>query len=320
MKPLRTLAWCLAAAGALSLTVAGCAKNKDQAATAELIPADTGVTERHDKAEVTLDVSPGGRVKAFVKNNDGQLIKKGVTGSVTVKPLGPDATPATIPVSFHPDSGLLLAQGPKLKHDLTEVTYDLQVDGARVQGTVHVPRGGTRELVEGAEEAAKARSIAPDTKGPNGGIVQIVGDDIVEIVADKDSGATRMYFLDDDLKVVPVGKKKGKLAFVGGSAQYVDLDPDPSGLYLVGKVVVKVQPIKITVVVIDGDEVDVVLCNHKPGAVIIVGALAPVFPVFIVTGWPVVVVPAAVVVQPGVVVVHPGKGKKGKGKFKVKVW
>jgi hypothetical protein len=48
--------------------------------------------------------------------------------------------------------------------------------------------------------------------------------------------------------------------------------------------------------------------------VIVVGLAAPVVAVFVVTGWP-----AVVVVQPGVVVVHKGKGK-GKGKWKWKGW
>jgi hypothetical protein len=141
----------------------------------------------------------------------------------------------------------------------------------------------------------------------------VVGDDIVEVVADEKSGAVRMYFLDDDLRVIPVGKRKGKLALVGASPVMVDVNPDPSGLYLSGKVD-PVQPAKVTVVVIDGDEVDVALCGYSPGGVVVVGVGAPVIAIFVVTGWPVVVVPAAVVVQPGVVVV---KGK-GKGKWKKK--
>lgn len=316
MKCLRRIAWIFAAALALSAAAQGCGKDKGQAVTAEAAAAEGALVERHENAEVTLDVSPGGRVKAWVKDRDGKLVQKGITGTVTLKPVGGDAAPVTVPVTHYEDSGLVLAQLPKLKDDLTEVTYDLQVGGAPVQGVVHVPRGGTKELEESAKEAAGAKSIAPDTKGPNGGVVQVVGDDLVEVVADKDSGAVRMYFLDDDLKPVAVGKKKGKVAFVGAQAEVVELDADPSGLYLVGKCATKVQPVKVTVVVVDGDEVDVALCHHKPGAVVVVGPAAPVIGVFVVTGW-VVVAPAPVVVQPGVVVVPVGKGK-GKGKFKWK--
>jgi hypothetical protein len=230
-----------------------------------------------------------------------------------VKPAAGGA-PVTVPLTMT-DAGVLTGQMPKLEADLTQVGYDLDVEGAKVQGTLDLPRGGTKELVDSANEAAAAKKLPPDAKGPNGGVVQVVGDDIVEVVADKDSGAVRMYVLDDDLKPVPVGKRKGKLAFGGVAPEIVVLDADPSGMYLSGKCVGKAPPSKITIEVIEGDEIDVALCHYVPGGVIVVGPAAPVIAIFIVTGWTVVVLP--VVVQPGVVVVHKGKGK---GKFKGWKW
>jgi hypothetical protein len=309
MKRLIHRACALAAVFLFSTSLAGCGKDRGQTGS-EAITSESAITEKNGNLEVTWDVSPEGRVSMLVKDEEGRPISKGLSGAVTVAGKAAPLTPA--------GDGMLTGQIPKLSGDLTEVTYDVFTPEGSARGTVHLPRGGTKELVESAKEAAAAKPIPRDKKGPNGGVVQVVGDDIVEVVADKDSGAVRMYFLDDDLKVVPIGKRKGKIGFVGAAPVVVDLAPDPGGVYLVGKVGVKVDPVKITVVVIDGDEVDVALCHWAPGAVIVVGPAAPVIPVFIVTGWPIVVVGApAVIVQPGVVIHQKGKGK-GKGKFKVK--
>lgn len=311
MKRLLRLTCAATAAALLSAGHAGCSKNKADV-TAESISASTAITEKNGDFEITWDVSPDGRVAALVKDKDGLPVRKDLSGSVTLAPKGGGA-PIVVPLAPQGDTGLLTGQIPKLDADLTPIGYSVSSGGARAEGSLHVPRGGTKELVESAQEAAAAKPIAKDQKGPNGGVLQVVGDDIVEVVADKSSGAVRVYVLDDDLKVIPVGKRKGKLGFVGASAAVVDVSPDPSGLYLVGTAPVTIQPAKMTIVVVDGDEVDVAIWGYVPGGVVVVGPQAPVIAVFIVTAWPVVVVPA--VVQPGVVVV---KGK-GKGKWKGKV-
>lgn len=299
---------------ALSLGAAaavGCGKSAPEA-SAEAVSAESAITERHPTGDVTWDVTPEGHVTVMMRDKDGLPIEKGVTGSLIVKPASKTATPVTVALSA-PGSGVLTGEMPKLTDELTEVAYDLNGPSGQVKGTLHVPKGGTRELVDGARDAAAAKQIAPDAKGPNGGLVQVVGDDVVEIVADKSSGQVRMYVLDDDLKVVPVGKRKGKVAFVSDTPEVVELAADPSGTYLAGVAVLKSNPIKITVVVVDGDETDVALCHYQPGGVIIVGPMAPVFVVFVVTNWQVVVVPTPVIIP------HYGKGKgKGKGKWKGK--
>lgn len=316
MHRLRHCLSVLATAAALATSGAGCGKSAGEA-TAEAVSAESAVTEKNGDLETTWNVTPDGRVTALVRDKDGLPVRKGVTATLTVTPQGGGA-PVVVPLAPQGDNGLLAGQIPKLDADLTEVAYDVQLDGAKAQGVMHLPRGGTKELVDSAREAAAAKPIAKDQKGPNGGVVQVVGDDIVEVVADKGSGNVRMYFLDDDLKVIPIGKRKGKLAFAGGSPVVIDVTPDPGGLYLAGKVPVTIQPQKITVVVVDGDEIDVAVCGYVPGGVIIVGPAAPVIGVFIVTGWPVVVVQTPVIVQPGVVVLK-GKGK-GKWKWKGKKW
>lgn len=306
----RHLGLVLVAVALASASVSGCGKkSSDPPEPAAAASPEGSVTERNGPVEIAWSVSPEGQVTGKVRHSDDSPIERAVLGSLTVKP--PGGAPTTLPLTW--DNGALTGQIPKLDADLTEVAYDLVVDGADVHGAMHLPRGGTKELVESAKEAAAAKAIPPDTKGPNGGVVQVVGDDIVEVVADKNSGAVRMYVLGDDLKPVPVGKRRGKLAFVAATPEIVELSADPSGMFLAGKCVGKAPPTKITIVIVDGDEVDVALCHYVPGGVVFVGPAAPVFAVFIVTSWPVVVVTPPVIVVP----VHKGKGK---GKFKIKGW
>ncbi len=148
-----------------------------------------------------------------------------------------------------------------------------------------------------------------DKKGPNGGVVQVVGSDVLEIVADKSTGQVRVYVLDDDLKVVAVGKRKVKLAAVAGSPDFVELQPEPKGLFFTGKFSGKSNPVKLTVVLYEEDHPEpvVVLCGWKPTKVIVVGPGAPVvMPIFVVVNWaPVVVVDQG----PPVIIINHGKGK-----------
>jgi hypothetical protein len=90
----------------------------------------------------------------------------------------------------------------------------------------------------------------------------------------------------------------------------VVLAPGPAGAYFTGKLSVKVNPVKITVVLTEGDHTEVVLCNYRPGRVIVVGASAPEIVLLVATSWAVVVRPTVVIDAP--VVIH----RKGKGKHK----
>ncbi|RYE83099.1 MAG: hypothetical protein EOO75_19760 [Myxococcales bacterium] len=211
-------------------------------------------------------------------------------------------------LEYDKKAGLYTAAVPALSADLTELSYDITVGGKPVKGALHLPKGGTDELI--ASGKSGSGKVPADTKGPNGGVVQVVGDDIVEIAADK-SGETRVYVLDDKLKPVAVGKRRIKLA-VG--TEIVDLTTEPKGLYFTGKLSTKVNPSKLTVVVYpENATVPVVaVCGWKPGTVVVVNQ--PAVNLFVVGAW----APAVVVVnQPAtqVIVVHKGKGH-GRGKKK----
>jgi hypothetical protein len=107
--------------------------------------------------------------------------------------------------------------------------------------------------------------------------------------------------LDPDLKPVKVGKRKIKLGLVGGATEVIELNPEPAGLYCVGKLTTKVDPVKITVAVTVEDHTDVVLCGWTPGVDVVVGVGAPRFNILVVNlGWGVDVVKGK---TPGVIIV-----------------
>ncbi len=300
---------------AAAIALPACSK-KDEAAkpeiTAESAAAEEAITEQHEPATVSWVVAPEGKLKARFKAADGAPLGTSVTGSVTVKPLQADAKPVTAKLVYDTEAGVHTAEFPALNADLTEVSYDVSVKGKPIKGALHVPRGGTRELVATAKVSADVK-LPEGKKGPNGGVIQVVGDDVIEVVADVKSGETRVYVLDDDFKPIPVGKRKVKLAVVGSAPETVELAAEPKGLYFTGKLtVVKTNPHRLTVVLTGerSPEPIVVLCGYHPGTIVVVGPGAPTIGLFVAVGW----APAVVVVDPTPNIVVVGKGK-GKGRW-----
>ncbi|XXX72188.1 hypothetical protein WMF30_31530 [Sorangium sp. So ce134] len=197
------------AVASTALVSPGCSKSPE--ITAESIDDNWALTEQHEPGSVVMTVAQDGKVTVLVKDRNGKAIEEGVTGNVTVKVPGKDGAPVTAELVPEPKSrGVLLAKIPPLEDDLTEVNYEFKVKGEPFKGVLHVPRGGTRELQESAKE--NQTHNLDGKKGPNGGVLQPVGDDIVEIVADKTTGDVRVYVLDLNLKPVPIGQREIKLA------------------------------------------------------------------------------------------------------------
>jgi len=295
----------------LAAALPACSKSEASAkadVTAESVAAEEAITEQHEPATVAWVVAPDGKVKAHFKAPDGAPLGTSVTGTVTVKPTQKDAKPVTAKLVYNTEAGVHTADIPALDADLTEVSYDGPVKGKPVKGALHVPRGGTPEPRATAEVSA-AGKLPEGKKGPNGGVVQVVGEDVIEVVADVKTGDTRVYVPDDDFKPIPVGKRKVKIAVVGSAPEAVELQAEPQGLYFTGKLaVVKTNPHKLTVV-LHGEHSPqpvVVLCGWHPGTVVVVGPGAPVIGLFVAVNWaPVVIVDHS----PGVIVVGKGKGK-----------
>lgn len=300
-----------------SLMVTACGKTS-ASITAENIQEQPTITEQHEAGSVVWSVDPEGHVAALVRGPDGKPIEKDVTGTVTVKGPGADDVPIAVALVPDPDKKVLVSVIPMLQEDLTEMKYEVKAGDKPMKGTLHLPPGGTVALVESSKVAAEVK-IPEGKKGPNGGTIQVVGDTIVEVVADKSSGQVRAYVLDADLKPTKIGTKKITIGFVTEKGpDTIVLVPDPGGLYFVGKTKVVVNPVKITVAVTDGDYTDVVLCGWYPGKVVVVGAGAPTIVVFAPVKWDVVVVnPTPVIVVDDHHHHWHGKGK-GKGKWHYK--
>lgn len=290
-----------------ALVLPGCRKNADSV-TAESATPDKTFTEQHDAGTVAWAVSPEGKVRVAIKPSGASAVEPEASGTVTAKPVG-GAASSPVKLEFDKGAGLHVATIPKLDADLTELSYNISVKGKTIKGTLHLPRGGSDELIKSAK--ASSGKTLKDRKGPNGGVVQVVGGDILEIVADQKTGETRIYVLDDDFKVVAVGKRQVKLAVVGSGTEVIELKASDKGQYFTGKLANKGNPVKLTVILYEeGETVPVVvLHNWSPGAVVVVGGGAAVVPLFVAVNWSVVVVDPS---PTKVIVVHKGKGKKKK--------
>jgi hypothetical protein len=296
-----------------ALSLPACSK-KD--AVPEGLDAASALTHSNEGSALVFSVAPNGQLQLLVRGPDGKPIESRVTGSVTLKPTEPKAEPVKVALVQDPKTKLMVAAMPELADDLTEVKYDLTINDKPVKGVMYLPVGGTKELDENAKEAGKVK-IPPGKKGPNGGVLQVVGNDVVEIVAGKKNGALRVYVLDPDLKPVPVGTRKIKLVLVTPKGpETVVLAADPGGAYFVGKISVVENPSQITVVLTDHDHTEVVLCGYEPGNVIVVGPSAPVLVILASVVWDVDVV---VLPPPPVIMIH-GKGKGKWGFRKHKHW
>lgn len=295
----------LASALAFVALTPACSKKADSV-TAESATPENTVTERHDAATVGWAVSPEGKVRVAIKAPASEAVAPDATGTVSARPVG-GAASAPVKLTFDQKAGLYTAVVPALQADITELVYEISLKGKTAKGTLHLPRGGTDELVATGKSASS--KLPADKKGPNGGTVQVVGGDVIEIAADK-SGEVRVYVLDDDTKPVAVGQRRVKLA-VG--AEIIELNVGPGGMYFTGKLLTKVNPSKLTVVFYPEKATVpvVVLCGWKPGSVVVINQ--PTVNLFVVNVW----APVVVVNQPTTVVVQKGKGKKHKHKHKL---
>jgi hypothetical protein len=183
------LCLCLALAGGALAT--GCNRNKGEEASADPKAVEaTGAAfiEERDEGKLEWIVTTDGQVSVKVTVNEGGA--PALAGALLI-----DGQSCNLSAS----GATLTGTGPKLTADMTTITYSLKVGDATWDGSLQVPEGGTKELV-----AAPSVTVPEGTKGPNGGIVDVIGDQRVEIVTDEKSGEVRVYFLDENLKVIPV--------------------------------------------------------------------------------------------------------------------
>jgi hypothetical protein len=256
------LALCLTAVPCSAGMLVGCSSEEK----VEVATPEDAIVEEHEGGSVAFSVAGDGKVRAAVSGPDGKPIKEKVSGTLAWK-ADAAAEPKTVPLDLDAKAGVLVAAGPKLEADITQVGYTVTVDGKPWSGTLHLPAGGTAELVASAKAGAEASASLDGKVGPHGGVIQIVGEDRFEIVADEVSGEVRVYLLDADLNIVAMGDRKITLAVVGDASQVIVLEPDlDGGLYLKGKWNLQADPIKITLAVRAnaGAKVNVAIVGFRP--------------------------------------------------------
>ncbi|XYH93283.1 hypothetical protein ACMHYB_36225 [Sorangium sp. So ce1128] len=231
------------------------------------------LVEEHDDGSVAWRIDGDGQVKAAITASSGVRVKEDVGGTLVWKP--PSGEARTIPLAVDARTGLLVGAGPKLEADLTEVSYTLTVSGKPWSGVLHVPAGGTAELVASAKVSAESK-LSEITVGPHGGSIQVVGEDRLEMVANEATGEVRVYVLDVHLKPVPVEGRTLKLGLVAERPEVLVLAPASAGFYFVGKLAAAVNPFRLTVALGFRGTTRVALWGYRPGVrVIATAARAP---------------------------------------------
>ncbi|MFO0549175.1 MAG: hypothetical protein U0271_12360 [Polyangiaceae bacterium] len=290
-------------AGGRSSGASASATEKDGAARTDSSPEGKPITVKQGAVTAGVIVKPDGRAWVIPTGADKP------SGTLTVRPV-PGGQSTEVPLKAQGDK--LYADIPKLTSPLTELKVHLAGASKPLDATLVVPKGGTDALVGGADKAAKS-SVKPGSKGPHGGLVQVVNDHILEVAGRKGSGEVRVYPLDANLKPTEVDDAKIELALVKDRTEVVDLVPSQDETYYHGDFALAADPASITVLVDDDDGPDCALVGYEPDEVLVVGVEAPVIALFIVPSFDVVVLkPAAPVV---IVEDHHWKGK-GKGKHK----
>ncbi|MEO5728472.1 MAG: hypothetical protein ABI134_25055, partial [Byssovorax sp.] len=229
------------------------------------VNADLGaeaLVEEHDEGKVAWRVDSDGQVKAAVSASTGARIKQDLGGTLVYKL--ESGEPRTVPLVVDAKTGLLVAAGPKLEADLTEINYTITVSGKPWSGVMHVPVGGTAALVASAKVTAEAK-LPDETVGPHGGTIQIVGDDRLEMVADADTGETRVFVLDVNLQPVTLETRTLRMGFVSARSELVTFAPAPTGLFFVGRIGAAVDPLRITVALGLGGVVRSAIWGYRPG-------------------------------------------------------
>jgi hypothetical protein len=230
----------------------------------------TAMTELRDEGTVAWNIRADGTVKALVKSRDEKPITANVTGKITTDT-------GSVELAQASGTGVLEGKGLKLSGELTRAKYDLSVDGKPWTGTIFIPAGGTADFSAGAKAAANVK--LPETKiGPHGGTLQVVGNEIVELVANATTGEVRVYLFDAQMKAVAAADHEIKLGLVTDSkAELVALVPDPGAAFFTGKAGITIDPIEVAISVKGKGQAEAqsVLVGFQPGVALAIGATAP---------------------------------------------
>ncbi len=254
----------------IALVLLGCllACSKKDVGEAAASAASLGaVVESFEGGSIGWNIAGDGRIRAEVKDASGTPVTKDSSGTVEWKTESGETKSAKL--TYDSDAKALVAAGPPPTQDITTLTYRIETKGAPLAGTLHVPVGGTAAL------ANETNNDTTDAKGPHGGVIQKVGDDRLEIVADDDSDEVRVYVIGGDGKAIAAGERKVTLAVVAEKSEVVVLRPSDDGAFLVGTWTLKDDPSRVTVVLRSSGRAYVAIVGWKPGARLVVTGGAP---------------------------------------------
>ncbi len=249
-------------------------------------PADTSneVIQDTPFGSVGWVLENDGAVKADVRDKSGNPVADDFAGTLAA---GDGADRKIVALAPLDGTTLFGATLPSFASDLTAVTYALKQGADAFNGTFYVPAGGSSVLTEppAAAPAAPAATgtaapaapattggtqaaMAPTTTtavGPNGGVVQMIGDQRVELVSDQATGEVRAYLLDAANKIMPLGDRKITLGVVADHPELVTLQPAEGGNYAVASWGIKIDPLSLTIAVRDGKRVHAGVIGWRPG-------------------------------------------------------
>lgn len=245
---------------ALAVSVAACSKPTAQ----DIVERDSTVAEGSAQGTLYWDVKSNGQTALVIKDSKGSVVKHGVTGQLSFEPLS--GSDPEVSLEAKDDTGVWVADGPRLDDELTLVDYALIVDGRPWTGALHLPRTGTAGLRETARLSAGV-----DVRGTHGGTIQVIGKARYEVLADSASAQMRVYLVGD----AAIRPKHVRLALEADKPELVELEWDPGGYYVAD--IHAERPRAVTLVVVDSDDhAHVALVGYRPGVVFVVDA-APVF-------------------------------------------
>ncbi len=246
----------------MAAVAVGCGKKKADPSTKESSTQGAGASlvEVFERGQVAWNVDADGQVLAHIHHNDDGDITKSSKGTIEWTENGETKSAA---LKYDSDREALVARGPALEQDLTEIRYTLVTNDEPVSGALHVPAAGSEALV--ADVNASAKVSVDGVVAPHGGVVQIVGEERIEIVGDDDSDEVRVYVYDASWKPIVVGPRKITIAIGGAKPEVIVLTGAPDGYYCVGHWHVVGEPPRVTVVVRSGPKVHVAIVGYRPG-------------------------------------------------------
>jgi len=265
-----------------SLALTGCRKPPADppAAETEAEAPAAPLTEEGDNGTIAWDVTTQGQVRAVVKATDGRQITRDVTGTITWPG---DAADQVRDVSLDA-SGAVVASGPPLEDELTEIDYALVVEGKVWTGVLHVPRGGTRAIDDDAR-ASLAAPVPAGKMGPNGGVIQMINGEPVEVVADRTTEEVRVYMLGPDFTVIDPGERSIRLGYAAERPDMEVLVREPGATYFVGRWNAGFEPGRLTLAVTFHAETHVGIVGWRFGEHLGCGARAPVVRIAAERSW-----------------------------------